>query len=115
MISYITEHQYYMEIEDMLYNQRHIAILLFVEDTSDKEFLESVDIMSDEIDRPVYCLDIREGEEIMDELIRDSSVDSVELPVLIIFDGIDSDCYKVFDINSDATEVEEYLKSIRRK
>lgn len=86
MIRKIFEHEYYMEIEDQLYNQGLEAALLFISknDPISDEILKKLYEVKDSIKKPVFILDVEEAFSVTENFCIYIDKD---IPDLILFNG----------------------------
>ena len=86
MIRNIFEHEYYMEIEDQLYNQGLEAALMFTSknDPISDEILKKLYEVKNLIKKPVFILDVEEAFSVTENFCIQ---DDKDIPDLVLFNG----------------------------
>ena len=90
MIREITEYEYFMEVEDLLYNQNQKAVLMFVADGDQavtQELLRRLKEVEKDIQVPVYVLEVMEADTVSEQFHEDKDKD---IPDILIF-NLDKD------------------------
>lgn len=107
MIEYISEHDYYMNIEDDIYNQNESAVLVFTDDSDlSKELISRLETLSNSTTVPIYI--VTEGS--IPNLEMELSIGKLNCrPTVVIYDDGNK---HLFDGDQDMRYIIEQIQEM---